>query len=482
MILVNTDLNITFTQIKKIIAMFEKQVYVERRLKLRKKIKSGLVLILGNTESPMNYRSNTYRFRQDSNFLYFFGLDIPGLVGVIDIEDGKDCLYGTDFEIDDVIWMGPQPTLKELGERVGILSTHPLKELSSTINRAIRHGRKIHFLPPYRAENILLLEQLLGISQSMVKTYASVELIKAIVSLRSIKEDVEIAEIEKACAVGYQMHVTAMKMSKPGITEQAITGAIEGVAIAHGYMPSFPIILSQNGETLHNHDHSQTLTSGRLLLVDSGAEIDSHYASDFTRTIPVDGRFTERQKEIYNIVLAANNKAIEMAKPGIPYIDVHRASARVIAEGLINLGLMKGNPDEAVANGAHALFFPHGLGHMMGLDVHDMEDLGENFVGYDDEISRADQFGIAYLRLGRRLQKGFVITVEPGIYFIPALIQKWKSEKINESFINYPAVEAYIGFGGIRIEDDILITENGSRIIGKRVPVTVNEIEETMRG
>lgn len=461
--------------------MFEKQVYLERRLKLRKKIKSGLVIILGNTESPMNYKSNTYRFRQDSNFLYFFGLDIPGLVGVIDIEDGKDCLYGNDFDIDDIIWMGPQPTLKELGEKVGILSTHPFKELYSTLSRAIKHGRRIHFLPPYRADNVILLEQLLGINQSVIKNYSSVELIKAIVSLRSVKEDVEITEIEKACEVGYQMHVTAMRMAKPGISEQAITGAIEGVAIAHGYMPSFPIILSQNGETLHNHDHSQMLTSGRLLLVDSGAEISSHYASDFTRTIPVDGKFTEKQKEIYNIVLAANNKAIEISKPGIPYMDVHKAAARVIAEGLTKLGLMKGNPDDAVANGAHALFFPHGLGHMMGLDVHDMEDLGENYVGYDDEITRADQFGIAYLRLGRRLQKGFVLTVEPGIYFIPALIQKWKSEKINESFINYAKVEEYIGFGGIRIEDDILITDNGSRILGKRIPVTVEEIEALMK-
>lgn len=461
--------------------MFEKQVYVERRLKLRKKIKSGLVIILGNTESPMNYKSNTYRFRQDSNFLYFFGLDIPGLVGVIDIEDGKDCLYGNDFDIDDIIWMGPQPTLKELGEKVGILSTHPFKELYSTLSRAIKHGRRIHFLPPYRADNVLLLEQLLGINQSVIKNYSSVELIKAIVSLRSVKEDVEIAEIEKACEVGYQMHVTAMRMAKPGISEQAITGAIEGVAIAQGYMSSFPIILSQNGETLHNHDHSQMLTSGRLLLIDSGAEISSHYASDFTRTIPVDGKFTVKQKEIYNIVLAANNKAIEISKPGIPYMDVHKAAARVIAEGLTKLGLMKGNPDDAVANGAHALFFPHGLGHMMGLDVHDMEDLGENYVGYDDEITRADQFGIAYLRLGRRLQKGFVLTVEPGIYFIPALIQKWKSEKINESFINYAKVEEYIGFGGIRIEDDILITDNGSRILGKRIPVTVEEIEALMK-
>ncbi len=460
--------------------MFEKQVYIDRRLKLRKKIKSGIAIIMGNTESPMNYPSNTYHFRQDSNFLYFFGLDVPNLIGIIDIEDGKDCLYGDDFDIDDIIWMGPQPKLKELGEKVGVLSTHPLKELNTTISRAIRHGRKIHIIPPYRAENILTLERLLGVNQSFIKTYTSLEFIKAIVSLRSIKEACEIEEIEKACAIGYKMHTTAMKMAKVGASEREIAGFIEGITVAHGSMPSFPIILSQNGETLHNHDHSQILQQGRMLLVDAGAESVSHYASDNTRTIPVGGKFTQQQKDIYNVVLAATNKAIEIAKPGIPYLDVHKASAKVIVEGLSALGLMKGNVDDAVANGAHALFFPHGLGHMMGLDVHDMEDLGENNVGYDDEITRSDQFGTAYLRCGRRLQSGFVLTVEPGIYFIPALIEKWKSEKINESFINYAKLADYANFGGIRLEDDILITDKGCRILGQRIPITVDEVESTM--
>lgn len=461
--------------------MFEKQVYSDRRLKLRKKIKSGIVILMGNTESPMNYPANTYRFRQDSSFLYFFGLDIPNLVGIIDIEDGKDCLYGDDFDIDDIIWMGPQPKLKELGEKVGVLSTHPLKELNTTILRAIRNGRKIHITPPYRAENILILERLLGINQSLIKAYSSAELIRAIVSLRSVKEPCEVEEIEKACAVGYNMHTTAMKMAKVGASEREIAGLIEGIATSHGTMPSFPIILSQNGETLHNHDHSQMLQQGRMLLVDAGAEAISHYASDNTRTIPVGGKFSQQQRDIYNIVLAATNKAIEIAKPGMPYLDVHRASARVIVEGLSALGLMKGNVDDAVANGAHALFFPHGLGHMMGLDVHDMEDLGENHVGYDDEITRSDQFGTAYLRFGRRLQPGFVLTVEPGIYFIPALIEKWRSEKINESFINYAKLSDYANFGGIRLEDDILITDKGCRILGQRIPITVEEVEATMR-
>jgi Xaa-Pro aminopeptidase len=428
----------------------------------------------------MNYPANPYHFRQDSNFLYFFGLDVPNLVGVIDIEDGKDCLYGDDFSVDDIIWMGPQPSLLELGAKVGVLCTHPAKELQSTVNRAIKNGRKVHFLPQYRADNILLLDRLLGINQVMIKKYASMELVKAVVNMRSIKEACEIDEIEKACAVGNKMHVTAMQMAKPGVSEREIAGTIEGIAIAYGHIPSFPIILSQNGETLHNHDHSQILKEGRLLLVDAGAEASSHYASDFTRTIPVGGKFTQKQKDIYNIVLKANNKAIQFAKPGIPYLDVHREAAKVIASGLSELGLMKGNVDDAVMNGAHALFMPHGLGHMMGLDVHDMEDLGENNVGYDDEISRVDQFGTAYLRLGRRLQTGFVLTVEPGIYFIPALIDKWKSEKINTSFINFDRVDEYVGFGGIRLEDDILITENGARILGKRIPITVEEVEKTI--
>lgn len=458
--------------------MFDKQVYINRRLNLRKKIRSGLILIAGNSESPMNYPKNQYRFRQDSNFLYFFGLDLPDFVGVIDIEEGKDCLYGNDFDLDDIIWMGPQPTVNELGQSVGIPCTHPMKELASTLQRAIRNGRKIHFLPQYRAENILMMDRLMGISPALVGQYASTELIKAVVSLRSIKEPVEIAEIDKACDVGYLMHTTAMRLAKAGVPEQELVGAIEGIAIGKGYMTSFPIILSQNGETLHNHDHSQTLTSGRMLLTDAGAEIASHYASDNTRTIPVNGRFTPAQKDIYSIVLDALNKGIELSKPGVTYQSIHLETAKVITAGLKNLGIMKGDVDEAVANGAHAMFFPHGLGHMMGLDVHDMEDLGEDYVGYDDEISRIDQFGTAFLRLGRKLQSGFVLTVEPGIYFVPALIEKWKSEKINSSFINFDRAMEYIGFGGVRLEDDILITETGSRILGaKRIPVTIDEIE-----
>ncbi|MDP3433950.1 MAG: aminopeptidase P family protein [Bacteroidota bacterium] len=461
--------------------MFNRDTYISRRKQLKRTISDGIILLLGNVDSPMNYADNTFYFRQDSSFLYFFGLDFQKLAGVIDTETGEEIIFGDDVKIEDIIWMGPQIALKEKAERSGISKTEPYKNLQAIVEKAISSGRKIHFLPPYRAENKLLLNELLGISVSKLKAYSSLELIKAIVDLRSVKEEQEIVEIRKACAIGYQMHVTAMKMAKAGIWEQSIAGTIEGIANAGGGMVSFPVILSQNGETLHNHDHSQTLQNGRLLLVDAGAEVGSHYASDFTRTMPVSGKFTQKQREIYEIVLAANNRGRELTKPGSTYLSVHLAAAEVIASGMKALGLMKGDVKEAVAAGAHALFMPHGLGHMLGLDVHDMEDLGQIYVGYDHETRPVDQFGTAYLRLGRKLQPGFVITNEPGIYFIPALIEKWKAEKINADFINFDRLESYLDFGGIRLEDDILVTETGCEIIGDQIPVTPDEVEEVMR-
>lgn len=461
--------------------MFNRETYISRRQKLKQHISEGIILLLGNVDSPMNYADNTYYFRQDSSFLYFFGLDFQKLAGVIDAESGEEIIFGDDVEIEDIIWMGPQIALKEKAAEVGITKTEPYKNLQSIIEKAIQAGRKIHFLPPYRAENKILLNDLLGISISKLKAYSSLELIKAIVALRSVKEEQEIAEIRKACAVGYQMHVTAMKMAKAGVWEQHIAGTIEGIANAGGGMVSFPVILSQNGETLHNHDHSKTLQNGRLLLVDAGAEIGSRYASDFTRTVPVSGKFTQQQREIYEIVMAANNRGRELTKPGSTYLSVHLAAAEVIASGLKALGLMKGDVKEAVANGAHALFMPHGLGHMLGLDVHDMEDLGQIYVGYDDETRPVNQFGTAYLRMGRKLEPGFVITNEPGIYFIPALIEKWKAEQINTDFINFGRLESYLNFGGIRLEDDILVTQSGSEILGDRIPITPDEVEEIMR-
>ena len=405
--------------------MFDKNTYVSRRKSLHNKGLKGVGLILGNSESPMNYQDNTFHFRQNSSFLYFFGLDFPGLAGIIDFDSGEDYIFGNDMDIEDIIWMGSQVSLKENSKKAGVENSAPFLKLFEFITSAVQQGRKVHFLPPYRGENKIMLEKLLGISALRIQDYASLQFIKAVIDIRSIKEPAEIIEIEKACATGYEMHVTAMKMAQPGMWEQKIAGTIEGIALAGGGMTSFPIILSQHGETLHNHDHSQILKEGNLMLTDAGAESLLHYASDFTRTVPVGGKFTQKQREIYEIVLAANNRGQELTKPGITYLSVHLAVAEVIASGLKDLGLMKGDVKEAVKNGAHAMFFPHGLGHMMGLDVHDMEDLGQIYVGYDDEIRPVDQFGTAYLRLGRKLEPGFVITNEPGIYFIPALIDKF---------------------------------------------------------
>ncbi len=382
----------------------------------------------------------------------------------------------------DLIWLGPQPSVKDMAARVGVSKTAPFARLADCMKTAISQGRRIHFLPPYRFRNMLLLEELLGIRPALVKNYASLELIKAVVDLRSVKEPCEIEEITKACNIGYEMHTAAMRNCKPGVKEQYIAGLIEGIAASYGSMVSFPVILSQNGETLHNHDHSQILQEGRMMLTDAGAEEVSHYCSDFTRTVPVGGKFLTRQKEVYNIVLAANNKAIEIAKPGVTYQYVHLEVCKVLAQGLKDLGLMKGDVNEAVAAGAHALFMPHGLGHMMGLDVHDMEDLGQIYVGYDDETRPIDQFGTSSLRMGRRLQEGFVITDEPGCYFIPALIDQWRAQGMHKEFLNYDKIETFKDFGGIRLEDDILIIPGGSRFLGdKRTPITVEEVEEIMR-
>ena len=460
--------------------MFEKNIYINRRNKLKDKMKTGIGLFLGNEESPMNYTGNTYKFRQDSSFLYFFGLDFPGLAGVIDFDSGEECIFGNDVDIDDIIWMGPQVTIKENAAKVGVGKSAPFAKLNDFLKEALNRGRKIHYLPPYRGDNKIQLETLLGIPVVKLQEYVSVEMIQAVVEIRSVKEPCEIEEIKIACAVGYEMHVTAMKMAQPGVWEQHIAGTIEGVAAAGGSMISFPIILSQNGETLHNHDHSQYLKEGRLMLTDAGAETSMHYASDFTRTAPVGGKFSQKQREIYEIVLAANNEAKKLTVPGVTYKSVHLAAAKVITSGLKDLGIMKGNVKEAVNKGAHALFFPHGLGHMMGLDVHDMEDLGQVYVGFDEETRPSEQFGLAALRLGKRLEPGYVITNEPGIYFIPTLIEKWKNEKINTNFINFDKVNEYIGFGGIRLEDDILVTETGSEIIGERVPIDPDEVEKVI--
>lgn len=457
--------------------MFSKETYIGRRDALVKKMAGGgVVLMPGNGEASRNYPANVYHFRQDSTFSYFFGVELPDLAGIIDLDSGETTLLGDDLTMDDIIWTGPQPTIAELGAKAGIANTRPLSALAAMLK-----GRKVHFLPPYRAETTLKVGRLLGLQPDQVAGNASVELALAVVSLRDKKSEEEIAEIEKACEIGYLMHTTAMRMCRAGVVEREIAGAIEGIALAHGAGTSFTSIVSQNGETLHNHFYGNTLAEGRMLLVDAGAETVSGYASDFTRTMPVSGKFTQRQKDIYNIVLAANDRAFSLAKPGMLYRDVHLAACRTIVDGLKDLGLMRGDTGEALAAGAHALFMPHGLGHMMGMDVHDMENIGEKYVGYDEETMRGTDIGTASLRMGRRLQPGMVMTVEPGIYFIPALIEKWRGEGLNSRFIDFDAAAEFIGFGGVRIEDDLLITPTGNRMLGKRrIPVTVDEIEEFM--
>jgi Xaa-Pro aminopeptidase len=457
--------------------MFKTEVYTKRREELHKKIKSGLALFIGNVEAPMNYPANTYHFRQDSDFLYFFGLDLPGFAGVMDFDSGKDRIFGNDFDLDDVIWMGPQPKVRDLALKCGITESGPLSKLEEIIKDALSKKRRVHFLPPYRGETKMSLGSLLKENPCQMKTLASVDLIKAVISMRSIKEKIETDEIEKAVDIAYEMHVASMKMCKEGVKEQDIFGAIEGIALAKGGGTSFPIILSINGQTLHNHSHGNVLMKGKMMVTDAGAETNLHYASDITRTTPVGGKFSQLQKDIYEIVLKTNTEAIKATKPGMSNRDLHFLACRIIVSEMKNLGLMKGDVDEAVAEGAHALFMPHGLGHLMGLDVHDMESLGENYIGYNEEVKRSTQFGTAFLRFALPYKPGHVFTVEPGCYFIPELIEMWKAEGKFRDFINYSKIDKYMSIGGIRIEDNVLITEKGHKVLGKPIPKTVKEVE-----
>jgi len=461
--------------------MFPSEVYQKRRQKLKELLPQGVILFPGNREVPYNYPANTYRFRQDSSFSYFFGLHEPDLAGIIDPENDREILFGNDVSLEDIIWMGPQPLLKEKAASVGIKETFPLAALQDFTKKALQAKRKIHYLPPYRSEVLLFLHDILGLNPGEVVSGASTDLVRAVVNLRSVKDAYEIAEIEKMVNVAGEMHTTVMRLAKPGRKEAEIAGIIEGIALASGGASAYPVILSKHGEILHNHSHANVLKAGDLLVTDAGAESERLYASDITRTVPVGGKFSARQKEIYEIVLAAEINTIERIKPGKPHLEVHLAAARDIALGLKAIGLMKGDIEEAVSAGAHALFFPHGLGHMLGMDVHDMEGLGEEFVGYDEEVKRVQQFGTAYLRLGKKLKPGFVLTDEPGIYFIPALIDNWYSERKFEQFINYPRVLEYKDFGGIRIEDNLLVTETGCRVLGNPIPKTAEEVEEVCR-
>ena len=459
--------------------MFEKKVYVGRRAELKKKLSEGIVMIPGNVESSYNYPDNQYRWRQDSNFSYFFGINLPGMIGIMDLDNDKDILFGTDFTVDDIIWMGSQPTLKENASKVGIKDVRDYALLQEYLLDAIHHGRKIHFMPLYRGEQKLEMSRLLGIKPSIINEYASTALSDAVISLREIKSEEEIEEIEKAEETAYLMHTTAMKMAKSGVYEYEIAGRIEGIALSRNGYISFPVILSINGQTLHNHSHANKLRKGRMLVVDAGAETDTYYASDITRSIPVDGKFDSRQKDIYQAVLAAQLKGIELVKPGSSNTDNHIAAVTVLLDCLKDIGLVKGNTHDAVMNGVGAFFMPHGLGHQMGMDVHDMEGLGENRVGYDSRHKRSTIAGISSLRMGKQLKVGHVFTVEPGCYFIPAWFDKWKAENRCAEFINYDKVATYLDFGGIRIEDDVLVVKGGHRVLGRRpIPKTIDEVEE----
>ena len=457
--------------------MFDKQVYIDRRNELKKNFKNGILLFPGNDEAALNYPGNTYKFRQDSSFLYYFGIDIPNMFGIIDLDDNKDYLFGYEFTVEDTVWMGPQPKIAELASLVGIENHESIDKLEKYLKSKKNKKSKFHFLPTYRGDQSLKLANLIGENPYKLKSKFSKKMIEAVVDQRSIKAEEEVAEIEYAMEIAYQMHTTAMRMAKPGVMERDIAGAIEGIALSVGNGVSFTPIVSKNGQILHNHQYENVLKEGDLLVCDSGAESLLHYASDITRTTPVGGKFSYKQREIYEIVLTAQKNAINMIKPGVKHVDVHLTAAKIIAAGLSQIGLMKGDLNALVRAGAHALFFPHGLGHMMGLDVHDMENLGEAYVGYDDKIKRSDQFGLAYLRLAKELKPGFVFTCEPGIYFIPELIDQWKAKKKFKNYINYDKLEEYRDFGGIRIEDNILVTQNGYKVLGRPIPKEVDDVE-----
>ncbi|MBU8892532.1 MAG: aminopeptidase P family protein [Bacteroidales bacterium] len=456
--------------------MFSKETYINRRKQLKSQFDSGILLFPGNEESSMNYLDNTYHFRQDSTFLYYFGLDYPGLLGVIDLDEDKDSIFGDDLTIDHIVWMGSQPTIKERSEKAGIQHTGQMKELLDFIKSAKNKNRKIHFLPTYRPEHQIKLYNWLNIPINETNMSASADLIVAIGEQRNIKSAEEIEQLEQVVSVTTDMHLAAMRYAKPGMSEAQVAAKVHEVAQAAGGDISFPIIATINGQTLHNHYHGNTTKEGDLFLLDAGAENKLHYAGDMSSTFPISKKFTEQQKEIYQIALNGHNAAIEALKPGINFKEIHFTAARTIFNGLKDLGFTKGNTEEAIHAGAHALFFPCGTGHLMGLDVHDMENLGEQYVGYAGQ-PKSTLFGLKSLRLGRELQPGYVLTIEPGIYFIPELIDLWKSQHKFSEFINYNKIEEYKDFGGTRNEEDILITETGYKILGKPLAKSIEDVE-----
>jgi len=460
--------------------VIDSAVFATRRAQLAERVGDGLILLPGNELSPMNYADNHYGFRQDGSFRYYFGLNIPGLVGTIDANSGEAYLFGHEPTIDDVVWTGPQPSFRDLAASVGVGQTVPPALLQDHLEAAIDTGRPLRFLPQYRPENRLAFESLLGIPAGDVNGRADRGLMEAVLKQRLVKSDVEIAEIERAIAVSRDMHLFAMRTVRPGLWEREVAGRIRGEALASGGDVSFPIIFSVHGEVLHNHAWANRMEDGDLVVHDSGAVTDTGYCSDITRTLPVSGRFDGRQRSAYEAVLGAQLAAIDAMKPGVPFRDVHLVAALAIASALTDIGLMKGDPAEAVAAGAHALFMPHGLGHMMGMDVHDGEAIDEDLVGYGDGFERSTQFGLSALRLARPLVPGWVVTVEPGAYFIPELIQRWRSARTCEDFINFDLLESWVGVGGIRIEDDVLVTDDAHRVLGPSIPKQPHDVEAVM--
>lgn len=462
--------------------MFNSNEYVERRNSLQASFKTGLLLFLGNDDSPINFFDNTYHFRQDSSFLYYFGISAPRLAAIIDVDSNKTILFGDEMSIDEIIWMGRLQTIEEKAMLSGVSIRKNYSELTAYLIEAQKKKISIHYLPPYRAENKIKIASYLGCSISEVDTKASIPFVKAVVAQRSIKSDLEIEQLDLASSISADMHLLAMQMAMPGMKEQEIAAALQQVAQKGGGQLAYPVILTINGQILHNHDYGNTLKEGNLVLNDSGAETAMGYAGDLTRTFPAGKSFTTLQKEMYTIVLDAYYKAVSALRPKTRYLDVHYTSCLALAEGLKAVGLMKGDMLEAVKAGAHALFFQCGTGHMMGLDVHDMEDLGEQYVGYTDELQKnTTEFGLKSLRLGKELETGFVLTVEPGLYFIPELIDMWKAEKKFEEYINYQKVEEFKSFGGIRVEDDYVITGSGHRKLGKELAISINDIESVRR-
>ncbi|MEG1554599.1 MAG: aminopeptidase P family protein [Rikenellaceae bacterium] len=457
--------------------MFKKETYVNRRARLKKDVGSGILLFLGNNEVGMNYLDNTFPYYQDASFNYFFGLKQANLTSIIDIDEDREIIFGNELTIDDIVWMGTLPTIDHNASLVGVKETAPTEKLAEYLKKAQKQGRKIHFLPPYRAEHNVTLLNLLGIAPQDQEKAVSLDFIKAVVAQRNHKSAEEILEIEDACNITADMHIAAMKAARPGMIEAEVAAAAHRVAIAADGELSFPIIATINGQTLHNHNHSNVIKEGQMLLIDCGALNKNGYSGDMSSTFPVGHKFTTRQREIYEIALAAHNNAIDMLRPGTKFVDVHKHACSTIFDGLKALGLTKGDTHEAVEQGAHALFFPCGLGHMMGMDVHDMENLGEVWVGYDGK-PKSTVFGYKSLRLARELEPGFVLTIEPGIYFIPELIDKWRAEKKFTEFLNYDAIEKYKGFSGCRNEEDFLITPEGSRLLGKPIPKSVEDVEK----